>query len=262
MFTSTEFYRTSDRHPGLSRYNRGYLWEYGIFSQERTAMAAKDLLRPVTRIRPVALAKQRLQFTGSASYWERRYACGGISGAGSYGTDACAKADFINNFVEEHRVRSVLEFGCGDGHQLSLATYPGYIGLDVSKTAIGLCQRRFADDPAKSFFLYDGECFTDRAGLFTADLALSLDVIFHLIEDTVFTTYMTHLFDAARQYVVVYATNDDIHDDAPHVRHRCFSSWVEAHRPQWRLAQVTSGPRSGSSLADFFVYERHDGPPS
>jgi len=37
-----------------------------------------------------------------------------------------------------------------------------------------------AGDPAKSFLLYDGACFTDRAGVFTADLAISLDVIYHL----------------------------------------------------------------------------------
>ena len=70
-----------------------------------------------------------------------------------------------------------MEFGCGDGNQLSLADYPSYVGLDVSKTAVRLCQRRFADDLSKSFFLYDSACFTDRAGLFTADLAVSLDVI-------------------------------------------------------------------------------------
>ena len=90
----------------------------------------------------------------------------------------------------------MIEFGCGDGHQLSLAEYPGYIGLDVSRSAIGLCQRRFTGDRTKSFFLYDGACFTDRSSLFTADLAISLDVIFHLIEDAVFDTYMTHLFAA------------------------------------------------------------------
>ena len=62
----------------------------------------------------------------------------------------------------------MVEFGCGDGNQLSLAQYPRYVGLDVSRTAIGLCQRRFAKDPAKSRFLYDGPCFADRAGLFAA----------------------------------------------------------------------------------------------
>ena len=90
----------------------------------------------------------------------------------------------------------MIEFGCGDGNQLSLAEYPSYIGLDVSRTAIGLCQRRFSGDPAKSFFLYDGTCFTDRAGVFAADLALSLDVVYHLTEDAVFETYLRHLFAA------------------------------------------------------------------
>ena len=223
-------------------------------------MEAKDLVRPVLRLKPLALARQRLQFTGSSAYWERRYASGGTSGAGSYGSPACGKAEFLNDFVRRNRIASVIEFGCGDGHQLSLADYPHYVGLDVSKTAIGLCRSRFEDDSTKSFFLYDGDCFLDHTGLFAAELAISLDVIFHLIEDDIFTTYMTHLFAAAQRYVVVYATNDAIHDSAPHVRHRRFSSWVEANCPQWQLAQVTDGPRSGLSLADFFVYERHGAP--
>ena len=52
---------------------------------------------------------------------------------------------------------------------LALADYPCYIGLDVSASAIMLCKRRFADDQTKSFLLYDGECFVDHAGLFTAE---------------------------------------------------------------------------------------------
>lgn len=220
-------------------------------------MESRDLIRPIMKIRPLAMARQRLQFSGSAMYWERRYANGGTSGAGSYGAVSAAKAAFLNNFVADKGVTSVIEFGCGDGHQLSLASYPRYIGLDVSRTAIALCQRRFAGDSTKSFFLYDGDCFVDRAGLFVADLATSLDVIFHLTEDVVFATYMAHLFAAARSYVVIYATNScAIQDDAPHVRHRRFSSWIEANRPQWRLTRVTDGQHSGASLADFFVYER------
>ena len=59
-----------------------------------------------------------------------------------------------------------------------------------------MCQHRFAAAPAKSFFLYDGTCLTDRAGVFTADLAISLDVIYFLTEDVVFEAYLTHLFAA------------------------------------------------------------------
>jgi hypothetical protein len=204
----------------------------------------------------MSLLRQRLSFSDSANYWERNYAQGATSGPGSYGGYADAKARFLNNLALERGVGSVIEFGCGDGNQLSLAEYPSYIGLDVSRTAVALCQRRFADDPSKSFFLYDGGCFTDRAGVFAADMALSLDVVYHLIEDAVFEAYLTHLFGAGRELIVIYSTNMEVHGTAPHVRHRRFTPWVEAHCPGWRLAGTTTGPSTEFARADFYVYER------
>jgi SAM-dependent methyltransferase len=218
-------------------------------------MFVKDLIRPLPGVRTLSLMRQRAAFRGSTRYWELNYARGGTSGAGSYGALAEGKAAFLNDFVRRYEIGSVIEFGCGDGNQLSLAEYPAYVGLDVSRSAVALCQRRFADDPAKSFFLYDGSCFTDRAGLFTADLALSLDVIYHLTEDSVLETYLTHLFAAGRRYVIIYATNGEMSGTAPHVRHRHFTPWVEARRPDWRLLDVTRGPNHGLGRADFFTYE-------
>jgi hypothetical protein len=219
-------------------------------------MAVRDLIRPVPGVRRLSLARQRLGFGGSASFWEHRYADGGTSGGGSYGSFAEAKASFINAYVAAHNVRSVIEFGCGDGNQLSLADYPAYVGLDVATTAIGLCQRRFAGDRTKSFFRYDGSCFIDHAGLFTAELAISLDVVYHLVEDEVFDAYMSHLFAAAQRYVIIYATNTVILDTGPHVRHREFVPWVRERCEQWRLVEVAAGPASGAARADFYVYER------
>lgn len=222
-------------------------------------MTVKDLVRPLPGVRQLSLLRQRIGFRGSAAFWEQNYARGGTSGMGSYGALAEAKAAFLNAFVREHGVGSVIEFGCGDGHQLSLAGYPRYVGLDVSRAAIQMCQRRFAGDPAKSFFLYDGACFADRAGLFTADLAISLDVIYHLTEDQVYNAYLGHLFSAGDQFVVLYATNTEMPGTAPHVRHRRFTRWVNAQCPQWRLTGVTPGPNPGPGRADFFVYERLTG---
>ena len=156
-------------------------------------------------------------------------------------------------------MRNLVEFGCGDGNQLTLAEYPHYVGLDVSRTAIGLCKRRFAEDPTKSFFLYDGTCFADRAGLFVADLAISLDVVYHLTEDAVFETYMSHLFAAAERLIVVYSTNMVMSGTAPHVRHRHFTPWVEMNCPDWAPARITRGPSPELARADFFVYERAPG---
>lgn len=219
-------------------------------------MTIRHLVRPLPGARRISLMRQRLVYSDSANFWEGNYARGRTSGNGSYGTLAEGKSRFLNELVRTRAIGSVIEFGCGDGNQLSLADYPSYVGLDVSRTAIRLCQRRFAHDTAKSFFLYDGECFTDRSGIFRAELALSLDVVYHLTEDAVFETYLRHLFTAGQRMVVIYSTNAEIGGTAPHVRHRRFTPWVEAACPQWQLTQVARGPSSERARADFFVFER------
>ena len=222
-------------------------------------MIVKDLVRPIPGMRYLSKVRQQLSFSTSADYWEENYAKGGNSGPGSYGPLGRGKADFLNAFVREHRVESVIEFGCGDGNQLSLADYPRYVGLDVAKAAIGLCKRRFVDDSTKSFFLYESDSFVDRAGFFRADMAISLDVVYHLIEDRVFHEYMGHLFTAGERYVVVYSTNDVRENTAPHVRDRRFSLWVDSHCRCWRLIKVVHGPGDLPRRADFFVYARESG---
>ena len=123
---------------------------------------------------------RRMRFSGSAHYWDARYASGGTSGSGWYNRLAVFKAEVLNDFVVAQDVRSVIEWGCGDGNQLLLARYPEYLGIDVSPVAIETCRRLFAADTSERFALagdYDGP---------VADVALSLDVIYHLVEDDVF----------------------------------------------------------------------------
>lgn len=202
-----------------------------------------------------------LKFKGSAVYWEQRYAQGGNSGAGSYDKLATFKAKIINRFISEHHIRSVMEFGCGDGNQLSLGNYPAYSGLDVSRSSIRMCAERFANDPTKSFFLYDSTAFVDSARIFQADLAMSLDVIYHIIEDDVFARYMTHLFNAANRFVIIYSTNFDS-SQTFHVKHRSFNRWVEQNIQGWKLIQTIKNEhpyKAGdeyTSSADFFIYQK------
>ncbi len=74
----------------------------------------------------------------------------------------------------------MIEYGCGDGNQLILADYPQYIGFDVSPDAVALCKKIFSADLTKAFHLMD------EYNHQTADLTLSLDVIYHLVEDECF----------------------------------------------------------------------------
>jgi hypothetical protein len=202
----------------------------------------------------LATIRPALLFRGSGRYWEARYAAGGTSGAGSYGAQAEYKASFLNRFVADNAMRTVVEFGCGDGNQLRLARYPSYLGLDVSRTAIKRCAELFHDDATKSFVFYDPALFEDRAGFLRADLALSLDVVYHLVEDDVFDRHLRQLTEAAERYVVVYASDDDRRVAAPHVRHRRFTEWIEEQAPTLRLIETV--PRPDPSYQEFFVFER------
>jgi SAM-dependent methyltransferase len=206
--------------------------------------------------------KRARQFKTSDTYWETRYAKGGDSGTGSYGRLSEFKAELLNAFVESNAVKSVIEFGCGDGNQLTLANYPQYIGLDVSLTIIQSTSARFSVDDTKSFFFIDTRAFVDNAGLFKAELSLSLDVIYHLVEDSIFEAYMDALFGAGTRYVIVYSSNKD-EQSAPHVRHREFTKWVEQNKKDWVLKEKIENrfpydPASPheTSLADFYVFER------
>lgn len=199
------------------------------------------------------------RWEGSASYWQNRYLAGGTSGAGSYNRLAEFKAQVLNSLVEELQINTVIEWGCGDGNQLKLAKYPQYIGFDVSMQAVNICKSIFCDDKTKSFVWSGEEGFVNTQ---KAELALSLDVIYHLVEDEIFATYMQQLFSSSSHYVCIYSCNfDKMH--ATHVRCRKFTDYVADNFIEWKLVKVIknaypydeSNP-DNTSWSDFYIYER------
>lgn len=197
----------------------------------------------------------------SARYWLARYAGNDPNGWGSKGVLAAYKADFLRRVVRRYGVTSILELGCGDGEQLALYDLAGvtYVGLDVP-TAIMRAEDRFRGDRRKLFGALDDPALLGV----TADLALSVDVIYHLVEDTVFEAHMARLFDRASRVVVVYSSDTDEQPEGAgeHCRLRKFTKWVETNRPEWELVEREENPhrwtpenRSGSR-SDFFVFTR------
>lgn len=183
------------------------------------------------RLAPRFAVKEDAKFVSTPQYWEDRYAAAGTSGLGSTGTLARFKAKVINDFVQDRGIQTLIEFGCGDGNQLALARYENYLGLDISKSAIRQCIEKFSDDKTKRFFLYDPESFLDHEDNFVADASLSLDVIYHLIENDAFKSHMEHLFRSARSYVIIYSSNVDRDVSARHVKHRKFTPYIAGYFP-------------------------------
>lgn len=195
-----------------------------------------------------------------SSYWENRYAQGGNSGCGSYGSLAQYKSSIINSYVKRNSIRNVCELGCGDGNQLSYSEYPNYVGFDVSQAAINLCRKKFSGDATKNFFKL-GEVKVP-----SSELMLSLDVIFHLVEDSVFEQHMRALFGRASFSVIIYSSNssDNSRVKNPHVRHRSVEKWLigQGIQRKWSLVEhhpaihpqdVNTGQ---GSLSEFFIYGR------
>ena len=207
-------------------------------------------------LRAILRRPKSVNFSASNKYWDERYRQGGNSGAGSYGRLAHFKAKILNDFVEKNNIKSIVEFGSGDGNQLTLASYPTYLGVDVSEVAVRCCNERFSQDSTKTFLTLE-----DYAGQM-ADLALSLDVVYHLVEDEIYDAYMTMLFDAAQHYVIIYASNEDHQPTTHHVRHRRFTDWVSTKRPSASLVKhipnkfpFNPAKPNETSFADFYIFK-------
>jgi SAM-dependent methyltransferase len=195
----------------------------------------------------------------SVQYWETRYADGGNSGDGSYGRLSVFKAEFINKFLEDKKIQSAIELGCGDGHQLSIIHYPQYTGMDVSSTILELCKKKFEGDTTKKFVLYKPDSFVPDETL-KADLALSLDVLYHIVEEKNYLKYMQDLFSLGNNYVIVYSTNFYM-QETQHVLHRKFTDDINRF-PGWKLIAEVKNPFQGNgeqeSMADFFVFQKYN----
>lgn len=182
------------------------------------------------------------------AYWDERYRAGSTSGAGSEGDCARLKASVVNWIIAHHRVKSVIDWGCGDGEVLKLITREvNYTGIDASPTII---QRHKHSDPREDRFKGSRYFHVDHPAVegITADMALSLDVLFHFPDDESYRAYLNRVFASARRVVLIHATNHDGGRTARHVRWR---RWEDDVPADWRVTERTADPEE----LGFYVLE-------
>ena len=182
-------------------------------------------------------------------YWEKRYATGGNSGLGSQGFNHRFKRDTIERLIRARGIRSVVDFGCGDGRQmfevLSETTLDEYQGIDISPSAVSLCRERYRGLP---------HCHFDVAGeapIGTYDLALSLDVIYHVVEYDTYVDYLKTLFGCS-DYVLLYANREARASEVPHIVFRANRAEIESLLPETELLEEEPHPEMSTS---FFLFK-------
>ena len=87
------------------------------------------------------------------------------------------------------------------------------------------------------------------------DLSLSLDVIYHLVDDNIYEKYMKDLFNSTNKFVIIYSSNHEEKYNGSHVYHRKFTDYIDLKFPQAKLLCHEPKPYPKISGADFFVYQ-------
>jgi len=165
----------------------------------------------------------------SSKYWMKRYANGGNSGIGSYGEKAKEKASYVNKIIDQYHIYTLVDLGFGDGNQLALLNLKNvkYCGYDISFDAVTKLRQLYYNDDSKCFDLiknYNGK---------KHDLALSMEVIFHLDNDN-FSSYMDLLFKSSSKYVLIFSTNYNSKPDF-HMIHHEIKEYVESNQNDYKL---------------------------
>ena len=185
----------------------------------------------------------------SQEFWEKRYRNLGNSGSGSYGELAEFKNTILNDFVKKNNIKSVIDLGFGDGNLLKNSNYKLYYGFEVSEVAIEKNKNYFKNDTSKKFFNIK-ELKEKKA-----DLSMSIDVLYHLVEDKVFEKHLEDLFRSATRFVIIYSSNfDSIYEEGSHVFHRKFTNLLEKKFNNFKLYKIIENPYPDLSSANFYLY--------
>jgi hypothetical protein len=177
----------------------------------------------------------------SKAFWIANYKKGRDSGSGSRGMLAQYKADIVNQFVKDNKIKSVCELGCGiSAHKLW--KFKNFTGYDI-------CEQVIEENKKFGKFIFTANF--DELG--TYELMLSMDVIYHLTEDENYFNYMKELFGKAERFVCIYSP--DINKmTVPQVRYRNFTREVPG---EFELIQFIDNPHKGElTISDFYFYQR------
>lgn len=171
------------------------------------------------------------KFKNTHDYWDKRYKYGGNSGGGSYGQSALNKASYLNRIMKKYELTAIIELGSGDGNNALLYDAGKYFGFDISPHSIALARDNCKDKVGYKFFQID-DGFSETITAIKSEnkdekfIIISFDVIFHLIEQDTYESYLNSLDLCADNFILVLATDFDGATTVDHVVNRHYSKYL------------------------------------
>jgi len=186
----------------------------------------------------------------SIEFWKKRYVEGGDSGLGSQGQLFNFKVEFLNKFIEDKKIKSIIDFGHGDLKIAKGLNCKSYTGIDIytprDKKGLNLINCRFDE--------YVGA---------TAELTVCLDVIYHILkeEQDYMRRTLDKLIEKSKKYIIVYAHDSRKVEffDKEYSSHLFNSKWLQHYlkkrKEDVKLVYEQEKPYF-SSTAQFFIFEK------
>lgn len=187
-------------------------------------------------------------FTGQ--YWVTRYGTGGDSGFGSHDEHSIKfKGDYINEFIKKFNVETLFDYGCGDGNQLKMINgFTHYTGYDIAPNIIEDCKILYVGHEDKFFTSKLDDIIGKKF-----DLAISMDVTYHIIEDELFKFYLDTLFSSA-DVIILFTTNSDHHTPLKHHKPRKIIDHIKDTYIDFELIDV----KMFNDNVGFYTYQKKE----
>jgi SAM-dependent methyltransferase len=171
----------------------------------------------------------------SDAFWDKRYSSDAAlgSGVGSKGLWKERKLDLLSKVCRRHRVRSVLDLGCGDLQVLQ--DWPElsgvrYVGIDFNQRLVEQNRARF---PNCEFIRADLHEIPDL-NLESPDLVICFDVLFHIQDDNTYDRLCDFIFNCGARAAALTCTVGEETSNGVNIWARDF--WK--HRERLQLGYV------------------------
>jgi hypothetical protein len=128
--------------------------------------------------------------------------------------------------------------------------------------------RKFLEtNKQKAFMEFDNTKNNNIDAFKRAKMTISLDVLYHFVEQHVYESYLSTLFGMSKKYVVIYASdNENIKTYSAHVLIRSFTGYIKEHFKDFELVEIIKNryhsedsAETGTSewsWSDFFIYKK------
>lgn len=202
------------------------------------------------------LAKSKIifRFKSSKDYWEKWHKKNLKLQDFEINSQLENKIKYLNSWIDQYNIDSIIDFGCGTSPYIENLKCKNYLGVDVSETAIKVCQNKFKNDPSKRFNLMNKRI--EEKSIMT----VSLDVVYYLVEDNVFNQYMLNLFNSSNRFVIIYSTNYNHYNELiPYIKHRQITDWVKKHKKEFAMINHIKKADEGAfseHSTELFLYEK------